>query len=304
MAVSINVPDLPVGLTSRPFTRQDANAFFEVYAAAERLDTGEIAIEIADIVADWARPSVDLARHTMGVWDGDRLVAGSDVYAARRADGAVHPDHRGRGIGTALARWTQLASRADGGTRVGMSVYAGSAGEDVLRDLDYERGYTSWVLQLPSGARIPERALPDGFTMGTAGDADLRAVHTVIEDAFNEWPERQPTPYADWAAGLIERDGFEPWQLRVIRAPDGEIVAACSLMMAGDTAYVPQVATRAGHRGRGLAQALLVDAFASGRRHGAQLSELATDSRTGALPLYERLGMVVTQTWQHWHVDL
>ena len=69
------------------------------------------AIELADIEADWARPSLDLARHTMGVWDGATLVAGCDVYRTRRADGAVHPDHRGRGIGTALARWTQACSR-------------------------------------------------------------------------------------------------------------------------------------------------------------------------------------------------
>jgi hypothetical protein len=47
-----------------------------------------------------------------------------------------------------------------------------------------------------------------------------------------------------------------------------------------------------------------VDAFAAGREHGARVSELSTDSRTGALPLYERLGMVVTQTWHHWQTDL
>lgn len=298
------LPDLPDGFTARPFTHADASAFFEVYAAAEEHDTGEVAIELADIRSDWARPSLDLARHSMGVWLGDRLVAGSDVSRARRADGAVHPDHRGRGIGTALARWTQECARADGGTRVGMTVPAGSSGEDVLRDLGYERGWTSWVLRLPAGERIPERPLPDGYTMANADGSDLRAAHRVIEDAFDEWPERQSTTYEDWAAGVVERDGFEPWQLRVVRSPGGEIVGVCALMLAGGTAYVDQLATRADHRGRGLAQALLVDAFASGREHGAAVSELATDSRTGALPLYERLGMVVTQTLQHWQIDL
>jgi hypothetical protein len=42
---------------------------------------------------------------------------------------------------------------------------------------------------------------------------------------------------------------------------------------------------------------VLVDSFAAGTAHGAQKSELSTDSRTGALSLYEKVGMVVTSTW-------
>ena len=65
----------------------------------------------------------------------------------------------------------------------------------------------------------------------------------------------------------------------------------------GTTAFIARLATTKDQRGRGLAQALLVDAFAVGRAHGAVRSELSTDSRTGALGLYERVGMRVTSTW-------
>ena len=51
-------------------------------------------------------------------------------------------------------------------------------------------------------------------------------------------------------------------------------------------------------------RALLVDAFERARDHGATVSELSTDSRTGALGLYEHVGMQVTQTWRHWMTDL
>jgi mycothiol synthase len=50
-------------------------------------------------------------------------------------------------------------------------------------------------------------------------------------------------------------------------------------------------------RNRGLAQALLVDAFAAGRAHGALRQCLSTDSRSGALSLYEKVGMVVHDVW-------
>ena len=49
---------------------------------------------------------------------------------------------------------------------------------------------------------------------------------------------------------------------------------------------------------------LLADAFERARERGAASSEFSTDSRTGALGLYEHVGMVVTQTWRHWQTDL
>jgi hypothetical protein len=42
---------------------------------------------------------------------------------------------------------------------------------------------------------------------------------------------------------------------------------------------------------------MLVDAFAVARAHGATRSGLSTDSRTGALGLYEKVGMVVASNW-------
>jgi mycothiol synthase len=41
----------------------------------------------------------------------------------------------------------------------------------------------------------------------------------------------------------------------------------------------------------------MVDTFAVAREHGAVVCGLSTDSRTGALGLYEKVGMQVTSTW-------
>jgi ribosomal protein S18 acetylase RimI-like enzyme len=70
------------------------------------------------------------------------------------------------------------------------------------------------------------------------------------------------------------------------------------------TCYIARLAVDGERRGLGLGQALLVDAFAVGREHGATVSELSTDSRTGALGLYEKVGMKVTSTWVNRAVDL
>ncbi len=96
---------------------------------------------------------------------------------------------------------------------------------------------------------------------------------------------------------MTRRPGFEPWNLRVVLDPAGEVVAMAMLQMSESTAFIARLATRKDQRGQGLAQALLVDAFAVGKEHGALRFDLSTDSRTGALGLYEKVGMVVTSTW-------
>ena len=71
----------------------------------------------------------------------------------------------------------------------------------------------------------------------------------------------------------------------------GEVAAVTTVRLADDCAYVDQLATRRDQRGRGLAQALRVDAFGAGRAHDATSFELSTDSRTGALGLYQKVGI-------------
>lgn len=77
----------------------------------------------------------------------------------------------------------------------------------------------------------------------------------------------------------------------------------------GATAYVDRVATRRGpgprgQRHHGIAQALLADACADGRIHGAEVFELDTAARTEALGLDEKVGMVATAVRVNRAVDL
>lgn len=291
---------LPDGLSERPLVMSDARAVVEVMAAQEAHDTGEVSIEEADILGDWGRPSYDVSAGTVGVLDGDRLVAYAEMMGADRGDAAVHPEYRGRGIGTALAHWMQAKAREAGSSVIGMPVPQGSPGDRLLAALGYQVRWESWVLRLPADAEVPPRDLPAGYAIRAATPTDHEACWTVVEDAFLEWSERERMPLEDWLATVVGRRGFEPWNLRVVTDPAGAVVGATQVFLAGDSAaegYVNKVATRRDQRGRGIAQAMLVDAFAVARGHGATTFGLDTDSRTGALGLYEKVGMVVAATW-------
>jgi mycothiol synthase len=300
------LPLLPEGLTTRPLEKTDARAVFELMAAQQLEDIGEVSIEEADIVTDWARPSHDLGARSVGVFDADTLVAYAELMGADRADTSVLPSHRGRGIGTWLAHWLQDLGRRLGSTVVGMPVPQGSPGDRLLAELGFGVRWTSWVLKLPEGARIPERDLPEGYVVRTADASELRAAHDVLEDAFLEWSVRDREPFEDFEAATSGRPGFEPWNLRVAVDGDGAVVGVSVVLVSdnGSTGYVDRLAVRRDQRNRGLAQALLVDSFAQARAHGTTTSELSTDSRTGALGLYERVGMVTHHIWVNRGIDL
>lgn len=303
--VDLHLPDRVAGLTMRPLTRDDAAAVAALMGACELHDVGEVLIEEADIVGDWQRPAFDLATQSVGVLDGDRLVAYAEVYKARWADAAVDPAYRGRGLGTALSHWTRAVGARDGGRIVGQPVPGDSAGERLLSSLGYRNLWTSWVLEMPAGRTITPQPIPEGYSIRQPrDDADLRAAWTVNEDAFLEWSERERTTYDEWAANVTQRPGYEPWQLRLMIDPSGEVVGMAFVIVSSGCAYVDKLAVRRDQRGRGLARALLVDAFEVGRSHGGDRSELSTDSRTGALGLYERVGMQVTSVWRHWAADV
>lgn len=280
----------------------DAGAVAQVMAANEMVIMGEIHIEEADIVADWQRPSFDVSAATVGVLGpSGELVAYAECSGGARADAAVHPEHWDRGIGTALAGWISARAAELGEPIIGMPVPQGSPGDRLLDSLGWFTRWETWVLVLPEEAAIPARELPAGYAVRAATEQDHEQVWTVIEDAFLEWAEREREPYTDWFATTIERPGAEPWNVRVITDPDGDVVAAAVLAMTEDSreGYISKLATRKDQRNRGLAQTLLADTFDAARAHGATRTTLSTDSRTGALDLYLRVGMQVESTWVH-----
>jgi mycothiol synthase len=81
-------------------------------------------------------------------------------------------------------------------------------------------------------------------------------------------------------------------------------VGACVVHDSETTAWVHQLAVREDHRGHGIGQELLARAFEAGRARGLPVVELSTDTRTGALGLYERLGMRIVVEFTSWRKEL
>ena len=300
----MHVSPFPPGIVTRGASVDDLDLVVALYRAAEAHDRGEADVTREDMEAAWAGPGFDLALDVLLVERDGRLVAAGEV-PSWRAEAAVHPDARGQGIGTALLGWVESRALArapdEGEVRVGQTIIDT---HEIAADLFTRHGYsprhTSWALRLPAGADIEARPLPDGVIIRPFDPlTEERAVYQVIEDAFNEWPTRQPSTFSEWRARATGRTDFDP-SLLLVAVADGEVVGVSFGLPYPEEGWVEQLAVRADHRGRGLAKALLRATFEEFRRRGHPKVGLSTDSRTGALDLYLRVGMVVRSSYTHY----
>jgi GNAT superfamily N-acetyltransferase len=296
--------DLPDDLTFRPLVFADAAAVAALIAAQERHDVGESLIAEADIVGHWGRPSFDLTSSTVGIFDRAHLVGFGELMTADRADAAVEPGYRGRGIGTQIAGWIEATSRSRGMASVGMPVPEHSAADRLLAARGYEQPWTAWDLAMPIEGGALTVPNPVGVSLRAAELTEHEACWRLIESAFMEWSGREREPFGDWIAETVGRPGFEPWNLRVAADDAGEVLGATVIWRHDAMGYIEKLAVRKDQRGRGYGLALLRDAFRAAAERGATTAALSTDTRSGALGLYEEAGLRVTATWVQRRLDL
>lgn len=298
--------ELPDGYDARGARPQDAARIATLVEAVDLVDIGERMLDLADVEADWANPDLDLDEDVLLVEREGRLVAWAQVVEDR-ADADVHPEHRDRGIGLALVRWTEEWARrhAAGRTaRIGQTLIEGLPGtEELFVERGYTRGWDSWVLRLPPDAAMQTPALPLGVAIRPARPEEDHAVYTVIENAFNEWEDRTPRTFEHWRRYAVDRPDFDRSLLLVAATGDGPI-GVCYGVQYPDEGWADQIAVVSEHRGKGLARCMLARLFEEFRARGEHRLGLNTDSRTGALGLYLELGMVVTQTFTRWSRQL
>jgi len=277
---------------ARPLTDDDIPEVVAMVNACELADTGEAMLDADDVRADLAQ--IDRERDACVVVSGGRIIGWCLLWDLRKRWADVHPDARGQGIGSWLERWSVWRSRQRGAPRIGESIY------DERRDvaqwftrLGYTPRYTSWMLTIPAAAAT-HHAQP----AGDEADAALE----LIERCFTEFRDRTPVSLARWRAQTVERSDFKPEDLLVIR--QGDRIVAAAFLICVDEVWVDSLAVDPAFRRQGLARELITAARDRAFREGFPQVRLATDSNTGALEVYQHLGMTLDRSFTHWAIDL
>ena len=232
------------------------------------------------------------------MFERDELVACAEIYRGR-GEGDVRPSHRGRGIGAALLGWIEGRARELASTQVGQAkTDANTAARELFLANGYEPSWTSWMIRIGLDEPPPPPEAPPGIAIRAYRASDAREVHRVIDAAFTEWEGRDPEPYEVWAPQIIAHPAFRP-ELSPLALDGDEIVGVVisyDFPELGE-GWIQQLATRATHRRRGIARALLRTSFGWFYEAGRRVAGVATDSRTGALGLYEKVGMHVERQY-------
>jgi len=295
--------DLPDGLVARPTTRDDVNAIYRLVAACEQVNDGKVEIDRADVEAGFERFGFDPATDSVLVFEGSAPVAYAELYLGR-GEGGVAPSHRGRGIGTALLAWIEECARVAGEREVGQTTTDGDArARELYLANGYEPSWVAWIIRTELSASPEPPDVPVGISIRPFELTDARPVQEMIDAAFSEWEGRDPSPYEVWATHILEHPAFAP-ELSPLAFDGDELVGAVLSFDVPPEGWIEQVATRASHRGRGIAQALLRTAFVGFAGRGYRIAGVSTESRTGALGLYEKVGMRVVRQYTRYRKEL
>lgn len=290
----------------------ELEAIADVLLADQRADGVEPVLDADFIRQVWSRLDFDLAADAwVATDDQGRIVAYgqvrrevSDIVGSW---GVVQPEHRGRGIGSAL--FGRIDARAavllDGQPtpRFQHSITAvDGAAAAIVRAWGLQPLRHFWHMQIDLVGPRDTGTDPEGIEIRTIEpDRDLPAVHAILETAFVDDPGDHPEPFDRWAVEHTTSPSYDP-TLWFLARDGGDPVGALTGRAGDDGGWVDSLAIVASHRGRGIGSALLRHAFSALAARGQRRVMLNVDAEnvTGATTVYERAGMRVVNRWDLW----
>ncbi len=285
-----------------PAVAGDAAAVTEVVVALESSLYGSTAFSQADLEDEWS--DLDLEQNARVVRDGDRIVGYGTVRGFGelwRAEGSVHPDALGRGIGRLIATGLEEDAARRGARRIQNSVLEpDSAAQRLLESLGYDAVRIFRELRIELEAPPPAPEWPKGLRVASFDpERDALEFHAAHQEAFADHWDYTPRDFEAWSKSHLESERFDPTLWCIVHAGD-EIAAGT--ICTGDTyggGWVHSLFTRRPWRKQGVGAALLGNSFGRFWERGERSVGLGADatSDTGAFRLYERAGMSPALGW-------
>jgi ribosomal protein S18 acetylase RimI-like enzyme len=291
---------LPGWRLSHP-TPEDLPAVTDLIAACDSADYGHADTTIEDMQADWRRAGFDPDQHAWLLWTPQGQLAGYTDYWLKddelyiSPNTAIHPGMREQvdellfyrlaeeyaSQQTPRPDWLRTASLLDRRSRM-------------LENVGYQLTRVDWLMEVDLPEPPPPPTWPAGFRLRPfVMERDARSVHTLIQTAFRDLPNRREFSFDEWSKWIVQRADFDPSLCLTAVDPTGSICGTALCFDYPTGGWVRQLAVRKDCRGLGLGLAIIQHAFGEFYRRGKRSAGLVVDSQnpTGAPHLYLKVGM-------------
>jgi mycothiol synthase len=312
---------LDPSLTLRPASSTDINAVAKLNHDVAEMEGDSLFVLTAEELAnDWKNEGFNIERDVVVVETRDgRLVGSEEFYNESghyklKADGCVHPEFRGLGVGSSLLK--KIAERAQAEIELAapdVRVFIQSlinnkdeAGHNLLQNNGYSSVRYYWRMEIKLQEAPAVVTFPAGIELRPfIKDEHAVAVWQADNEAFlDHWGSHDRT-YEEWSHGKFGNPNFDPtlWMI----AWDGNEVAGFSQnRFRKGIGWIGTIAVRRPWRGKGLGIALLRHTFGEFYKRGMTTIGLGVDSSnlTGATRLYQRAGMYVAGEFSLYEKEL
>jgi len=312
---------LDPSLTLRPARWTDINTVAKlVHDVAEMEGDSLFVLTAEELANEWKNEGFNVERDVFVVETRDgRLVGSEEFYNESghyklKADGCVHPEFKGLGIGSSLLE--KVAERVQDEMKLAapdVRVFIQSlinnndeAGHNLLRNNGYSPIRYYWRMEIKLQEAPTPVTIPNGIELRPfIKDEHAVAVWQADNEAFRDhWGSHDRT-YEEWSHGKFGNPNFDPtlWMI----AWDGNEVAGFSQnRFRKGIGWIGTIAVRRSWRGKGLGIALLRHTFGEFYKRNTTTIGLGVDSAnlTGATRLYQRAGMYVAGEFAMYEKEL
>ena len=312
---------LDSSLSLRPVQWADLNAVAQlIYDVCEADGDTTVAVTPEELKHEWQNEGFNLETDAFLVETKDGRVVGFEEFDdaqghySLHADGYVHPDFKGLGIGTSLLRAIEARAREEmKHAELDLRVFIRStidSKDEQGHTLHKTEGYFPkryhWRMEIKLDSAPPAAVWPEGVEIRPFVRADHEvAVWQAQNESFRDHWGSHDVSFEEFVHSRFDDPEFDP-ALWVI-AWDGNEVAGFSInRYRMGIGWIRTLGVRRPWRKKGLGLALLQQSFGEFHKRGTNTIGLGVDASnpTGATRLYQRAGMVVASEFLTYEKEL
>jgi mycothiol synthase len=308
-------------LSLRPVQWGDLEAVTQlIYDVCAADGDTTVAVTFAELKHEWQNPGFALEQDAILVETSDGRVVGFEEFssgyehAILHTDGYVHPDFKGRGIGTALLSTVEMRARremslAASDVRVALRSTIDNrdpSSHELHRNEGYQPIRYHWRMEIVLNEPPAEPKLPDGIELRPfiKGEHDVAVWQAQNESFRDHWGSHDVT-LEEFKHSRFDDPEFDPTLWKV--AWDGNEIAGFSInRYRMGIGWIRTLGVRRPWRKRGLGEALLLSTFGEFYRRGMKTIGLGVDAQnpTGATRLYQKVGMYAASEFVTYEKEL